>query len=344
MKRALLPTSAAMVAMVAVASCGETFDPASKVDSLRVFAVSKDPSVARPGDDVALRMLWHEPRDGRTTQIAWLGGCWNPEGDLFYGCFGPLEGTLAALGEGRPSDDVGLGDSFVVTVPEDVVSARPSPSDPEQEPYGLGFVFFAACAGTLGAPPAGETGEIPIACYDEAGRLLGSDDFVVGYVEIFAAVEGDNRTPAFSRVAVDGRDVPLDCAGAECVDDAVEEPPIDCAGGDPRCVRCRLDDDDECEPVQLTVVVDPESIEVDPLATQSDGETRYEQTWVRFYADGGELAGDIRIAADATGGPREELTMELVPPRSPGPVRLWLTLHDNRGGATWVRLRLDVAE
>jgi hypothetical protein len=37
--------------------CGEDFDPASQIDSLRVLAVQKSAPYARPGDSVDLTLL-----------------------------------------------------------------------------------------------------------------------------------------------------------------------------------------------------------------------------------------------------------------------------------------------
>jgi hypothetical protein len=320
------------LAGVGLAGCGEEFAPASEVSSLRVFAVSKDPSLARPGEEVALRMLWHEPRADRPTQIVWLADCWNPPGDLFAGCLSSLDPALEQL---QPGDDR-------VTVPEDVISSREASADADATPYGIGFVFFAACAGTLGPAEGAAREEFPIACYDAAGGALGSEDFIVGYVAVEATEEGRNGVPALGALSIDGRTIPLDCVGDACVDDPVVEDPIDCAAGDPRCVACRRAEGEEaCEALPLVSRVEVASIELDPESSALQGEDRWEQTWMRFYADDGELSGDIRIVSDAQGGPREEVSIDFTPPERSGEVRLWVTLHDNRGGATWARFRLS---
>ena len=87
MKRALLPLLAAL--SLASVACGPEFDPSNELKTLRVLGVQKDKPYAQPGDEVTLQMLWHDAlgdRD-RAVERAWVGGCVNPPGDLYYGCF-----------------------------------------------------------------------------------------------------------------------------------------------------------------------------------------------------------------------------------------------------------------
>lgn len=330
------------VVAMASAACGDELPQASDVRTLRVFAVSKDPSVARPGQEVTFRMLWHEPREARPTQIAWLSGCWNVEGDLFYGCLPVLGEQVQAFGAGAPPEGVGVGTTFVVRVPDDVVSSRPALPGASAPAFGLGFVFFAACAGTLGPAPEEEAREFPLACFDDAGRSLGPSDFVVGYVQVYASEDGENQSPALAEVQIDGRAVPLDCVGVACVDSPVEPTPIDCTTDDPRCVAACAGADGECKLIAIAPVIDPESFELDPIASAQDGSDRWEQTWVRFYSDRGDLAGDIRIAANPTDGPSDDLAMDFDASEVFGETTLWITVHDSRGGTDWARLRLAV--
>jgi hypothetical protein len=328
------------ILVLSCAGCGDDLTPASEVEHLRVFAVSKDPSLARPGEEVTLRMLWHEPRAGRETQIVWVAACWNPEGDLFYRCFDELAAVASAL-DGGTDPRVGIGDTFRVSVPDDVISSRPPDAESNVPAYGLGYVFFAACAGTLGPAPAASGDDFPVACFDGAGRMLGAEDFIVGYVEIGASEEGGNAAPVLDAVAIDGREVPLDCVGDACVDGSVDEAPITCEGGDPRCVtRCR-DDDGECATIEVAPRVS--GLELDPIDSALEGDDRWELSWVRFYADGGELDGDLRVVCDPESGPRPA-EVELDAQDASGEVRFWVTLHDDRGGATWVRFRLRVVD
>ncbi|HYJ09486.1 MAG TPA: hypothetical protein VEX18_10765, partial [Polyangiaceae bacterium] len=145
MKRAVLPVLATLA--LASVACGPEFDPSNELKTLRVLGVQKDKPYAQPGDEVTLQMLWHDGRDererDRPVERAWVGGCVNPPGDLFYGCFAQ-QGNAATGGV-----PFGLGDSFKVQIPEDIISGRQGPFEPGQRRYGLYIVFFALCAGTL---------------------------------------------------------------------------------------------------------------------------------------------------------------------------------------------------
>ncbi|MEY2934485.1 MAG: hypothetical protein RL033_5234, partial [Pseudomonadota bacterium] len=168
MSRRSLPL--AVVALVAsTLGCGAQFDPASELQGLRVLAVRKSAPYAQPGTTVDLQMLWHDSQPDRPPpQIAWLASCQNPPADLFEICFS----TLAALsgassGQATPEVTAELlaslagrvslpspgqtqaNDRFSFTTAPDIISSRPVPKDPTSVPYGVDFVLFAACAGTL---------------------------------------------------------------------------------------------------------------------------------------------------------------------------------------------------
>src|SRR5829696_3283845 len=70
-----------------VVGCGPEFDPSNEIKTLRVMGVKKDQPYAQPGDEVNLQLLWHDPKRDREVQRAFIGGCVNPPGDLYYGCF-----------------------------------------------------------------------------------------------------------------------------------------------------------------------------------------------------------------------------------------------------------------
>ena len=80
-------------ALSAVLACGNSgFDPASKVDSVRLFAVRADKPYAKPGDTVTLEALMTDQRKAkpRAAKLYWIPVlCLNPREDLYYLCFAP---------------------------------------------------------------------------------------------------------------------------------------------------------------------------------------------------------------------------------------------------------------
>jgi hypothetical protein len=138
--------------------CGEGFDEAYELQSVRVLAVQKDVPYAMPDSDVNLRMLWHDgsdeaASDDRNVQIHWFGGCINPPGGFYYGCYGQLTPAFLplALDPEAPSEIptlYGRGDEFMVRVPSASLALETS-RDPAVPLVGSSYVFFAACAGNL---------------------------------------------------------------------------------------------------------------------------------------------------------------------------------------------------
>src|SRR5438445_2491353 len=135
-RRAILPVLA--LSLFAALGCGPQFDPGNEIKTLRVLGVKKDKPYAQPGDDVDLQLLWHDPKE-RAVQRVFIGGCVNPPGDLYYGCFAQYGQTGAGL------PPFGSGDTFTVSLPSDIISSRPA-LEPGQPRYGLYIVFFAVCA------------------------------------------------------------------------------------------------------------------------------------------------------------------------------------------------------
>lgn len=341
--RTLIPTTL-LSALALVTGCGDDFDRVSEVKTVRVLGVRKTPTFPEPGQTVEHTMLWHDGRadTSRPVQITWLGGCDNPPGDQFFGCFDSLAETVSALDS--PSDPrIGLGETFSYTIPDDVISSRDAPPDPNQPAFGTSFVFFAACAGRLGLDPSPPEGALPIGCFDDANRRLGADDWVLGYTTSFAYEQLDNALPVVTGFRVAGRDVPADCLDEGCVGD-LELEPIDCATGDPRCIdACRADGDEaECPEIAIEPIVDPSTVETDPIASAAKETTTYEQVWIDYFSSRGRVGGEIRLYSGADTGPRDDYASRLFAPAEPGPLFVWAVVKDNRGGVSWVRVRLEV--
>ncbi len=145
----------AMVATAAmlITGCEKGFDPASQIQTLRIVGVRADKPYPKPGETVEFEMLWHDgsspPDSPRPVQIVWIGGCFNPAGDLYYQCFEQLGQKLSALEEdpSRINEVLGFGETYSLEIPSDIISNRNVAEG--VDPYGLTVVFFAACAGTL---------------------------------------------------------------------------------------------------------------------------------------------------------------------------------------------------
>jgi hypothetical protein len=181
MKRLFAPS---LLLAVLASSCAPEFEPASELKTLRMLAVQKDKPYARPGEEVQLRLLWHDATSepSRTIQIQWLAGCYNPAGDLFASCFaddafGGLAGsarvTAAQIAADATAADAGAEAGAVVGPP--TVDAGAGVDGGVVAPgVGLDAGTPQAGAPTLSAP------------FDE--RVLGGGDFQikVGYGERFS--------------------------------------------------------------------------------------------------------------------------------------------------------------
>lgn len=351
MKRAPLLLTAAL-ALSATLGCGPQFDLSSELKSLRVLTVKKDKPYAQPGETVKMQMLWQDAKEPppdaqepRPVQRLFIGGCFNPPADLYYGCF-PQIAEQAAAGT-LPS---ALGDTFEAALPSDLISSRGA-VDPGQDPYGLAIVFFAVCAGTLSLDPSamGDTSYgLPVRCLDdqEPPQPLGSDDFVVGYTSVYSFLGVENHNPAFTldksgatQFTIAGESVPADCVGEACQDAA--DVAIDCSGGDARCIAsCEDDGESSCPPIQVAPLID-EDVEEDPRTSELVGAPTGEQMWVNYYVDHGSIS-EVRLVNDATTGWNAAYRGELRAPKLTGPMKVWAVVHDNRGGIDFARVSLMV--
>jgi hypothetical protein len=338
-------------------ACGAGFKPGSELDSLRVLAVQKDEPYAKPGDTVSLAMLWDDasPKASRPVTIAWVSGCFNPPGDEYYACFSELgaNGGFGASGGGTGGSGgssgaagssgaggsggagFGLGNTFSVKIPNDIISSRPPPSDPKQPAYGLAYVFFAACAGKLGPAPSGQSLTFPIGCYDADGNPLGSDDFVAGYTSIYAYQKYTNKNPEVDGFMFDGKKSTPDCVGRACLTAAPASGTCGTAGA--LCVSsCAADGDKSCSGHAIAPIVPRSSAESDSVEV-AQGQNLEEQMWIDYYVDGGSVDSPARLLNGATSGWNSDFGTTFRAPKKTGPVQIWAVVHDNRGGVNWVR-------
>jgi hypothetical protein len=217
MRRTFLAFTALAVSLTA---CGPTTEPQGTLKGVRLIGVKKDKPYAAPGDTVKFSMLLHDgATQKRKVSVKWFGGCDNPPGDSYAGCFlgvGGGEGSGSFLGRLRP---IGEGLETEYALPQDILDRPPPPG--VVTPYGLSFVFFTACTGSL-QPAPGE--QIPIQCVDDSGARVGADGFVVGYTQVFAYEALRNENPKIRGFIIrdtpyePGTDPPYECIGQDCVE------------------------------------------------------------------------------------------------------------------------------
>jgi hypothetical protein len=90
----------------------------------------------------------------------------------------------------------------------------------------------------------------------------------------------------------------------------------------------------------------PESSwELDPGSTDVDNQPLHEEIWADFYSTFGSFDGSTGLLYDATtgslGGP-SVTDAQFEPPSAAGDGTIWIVVHDNRGGATWVTIPVQV--
>ncbi len=339
-RRWWLGALAALTLAGAVApSCAAPFDPPSQVDTLRIFSADADKPYAAPGDTVTFKLSYTDRLDRANTrpvQITWLGGCFDPDGDTYYGCYAPLADTLQKIQAGQaPPDGViaqGVGvDTFQIHLPNDIITRRPRP---KTGPYsGTAFVFFAACAGTVKPIPEEGTsaaGSFPLGCFDDQGKRLGSDSFVAGYTQIYAFEDGrTNANPTVNELDFDGAAMSEDFAAIPHV------PPCDVAEDKRKQTGCAASKDYKaCTRHKVKVIVPRDVAEVDPDGKGQNGETLHEVVWASYFGDGGDFGSDTKLISDATTGYTDTQEVEWVAPADPGTYSIWVVVRDSRGGST----------
>ncbi|WP_437602291.1 hypothetical protein [Sorangium sp. So ce590] len=366
-RRAVLGTLAlgALAAPAISSGCVAGFDPPSVVNGLRVFAVVADvvpvgekpesSSYAYPGAQVTFRIHYQDglggPEEGsRPVSVYWFGGCENPIGDDYYGCypqFAELAAKLQAWQElGDPTLPLpalngvppGIGDTYTITISDDILEGREAPAT-GGPPSGSAYVFFVACTGTLGVVEdqgTGRAGTFPVACFDADGRRLGPDSFVPGYTQVYAFEEAEeekdnraNANPKLLGLTLDGEPMPEDFAEIPNVDRCLigreERREAGCSAEDPFTA---------CRAYELDAIIPDNVAETDPDAKQ---QTLREIVWVDYFTDLGDLDRGIKLVSDAAKGDLGDHAVTWIPPAEPGVATLTAVLRDARGGSSVVQ-------
>jgi hypothetical protein len=332
--------------------CAASFDPPNRVTTLRVLTITTDKPYAAPGDEVIFKMTYHDGYEDeagsgpRPVQITWLGGCFDPQLDQYFACYEPLAEVFEQVAAGQLSPDglVAQGpglDTFKLKIPEDIISRRPVPDVGPH--YGIAYVFFAACAGTVKPVLPDGTGrapDFPLGCFDGDTRL-GAESFVPGYTQIYAFADGRvNQNPQIQGITLDGTEMPSD-------DDFDKVPVVKACpltDDERRTPSCTQDDVSSCTTYELKALVDPSVAEIDPDATGEEGGALTETVWISYFTDAGDIGPGIKLVNDAVAGFNPELQVSFIPPAEPGFTSIWAVLRDARGGSSVVRRFIRVEE
>lgn len=345
--------------------CGDSFPPQSEVSGIRVLAVRPTPASGAPGATVHLSMLLADSREvdpnyagvDKPLEVLWFAGCHNPPGRQYFACLPGLKALAQSLSEpsGPPPAAAGLvgaGLEFDVTLPDDILSAAPLV---EHDPihYGVSYVFFVACVGTVAYDPSVTEG-LPIACTTPEGKKVGASGLVAGFTTIYTYDGPQNNAPVLTTLDFDGEPMPATFAtGAAptCLSDD------DCERDGPyRHPRaCLLEDTaqdgeptkpgtcapvvgacsgDSCPAFKVVPHIDTASVE------QFTGGN--EIMWASFYASSGAVSSPTRLLVDREAGITSDFSEEWHVPGSPRTSRIWVTVNDQRGGADWAFFDVSV--
>lgn len=325
-----------MMLLAVAASCGPAaFDPISKLEGVRVLAASADEPYAKPGDTVTLSLdaVDARPTGASPMTLYWLPFlCEDPASDLYYACFASLVSGGGAGGDaGAPggglfppnldvTDLLPQGPKMTFTMPADVIDKH-APVAGAPEPYGVVFWFAMACAGrvrTLAIDPESGNGQtVPLGCFDDQGNQLGPDDYVFTYMRVYAYQNATNANPEIDGVTFDGQTI--DTAKGVVVS------------------RCDPNVAGSCDGHAVNVTVPDSSWE---LATGSpiepDGTQLHEEVWADYYFTLGDLDSDGKLLFDTRTGRVDGSDNSWLAPPAAGQGRLYIVVHDNRNGASWV--------
>ncbi len=383
-RRRLVLASLAFTAFVGpplASGCAADYPPISEIDGLRVLAVVADKPYAQPGDTINLTLTYddaeaygpapdvgtggsatsgtggagHGTRTARPIQVMWISGCVDPDGDEYYGCYASLEAAVKGGAAGSSGVTIAVGETgtataplvknFSFTLPDDIISRRPKPAAGTPY-YGIAYVFFAVCAGTVkytGEQASGSAGSFPLACVDASGNPLGADSFVPGYTSVYAFADGrTNANPpiqSFDVLPADGSgDAGVDGSGDAGVDGSgdgslTSVPVCSISEADRAAAGCgHKDPFSACTAYQMGVTMDPGYAELDPATKGDNGTPLHEEVWVDYFADSGDVQDPLLLLWDAKLGQQANTSTLWIPPPQSGVANLWAVVHDSRGG------------
>lgn len=316
-------------------ACGPGgFDSIGELESVRVLAAQASEPYAKPGDTVTITLDAFDARTPATGQspmkLYWLPLlCEDPADDLYYACFSSLvsAGNDAGTGSGSAfppnldiTDLLPQGTSTTITVPGDVITNHAYVAGlPEQ--YGTVFLFAMACAGRVRTlpidPSAGNGQTVPLGCFDDSGNQLGPDDYVFTYMRVYAYETATNANPEIDGVTFDGQTIDTN-AGVVI----------------PHC-DSHVDGSCDGHPVNVTI---PDSAWEVATGTplEPDGTQLHEEIWADYYYTINGMDSDGILLFDARTGRVPNTDDNFFAPSAPAQGRIFIVVHDNRDGVSWI--------
>jgi hypothetical protein len=296
--------------------------------------------------------LAYDNRSSKPTPmtITWLTKpCTDPQDDAYYSCFQQFAEAAEDAGAGGAIPDAGA--SPFVTGPSATFQVDPkavtmhAPQPGAQVPYGLIFLFNAACAGELKLLPPDPSNQnpqaVPVGCFDAKGNQLGPDDWVLGYTRVYAYDTLTNANPVISYVDVNGQRLALTQGDGPQI---YEAPACDSGAGCLSMSPCTSSNQDQCQ-VKIGPVVPSSSWELNPEQTDVNGNPLHEEIWADFYSSVGQVQYSARLLYDPStgsiGGP-DTTDNNFQPPGTPSEGYIWIVVHDNRSGAAWVTIPVSI--
>jgi hypothetical protein len=349
-----------MLASFLWAACGGAgFEPASKIQGLRVLALQKEPAYPHPGETVDLKLLYW---DGKTSESSPrkiqfnFFQCDNPPGDFYYGCFSDKLMPLMEAPPPMPEAGVDAGstadasDEAADATDVDAIDTDATTDTDAMTGTDAGAASDDARIVTkrIVIPPREDIvlTKVPIdyglryvfftACaghigFDSSG---GPNTFPVAcFDDTNQKLGPDDFVPGYSSIYV-----------YDTLRNAnpVVAPELEIPGVAPgpdglrHIPHCTQSDRSQCPAYDINAAVDiAQSAEIDPEAMDGTGNLLKEQVWVAYYSTDGDFTNSLRLVNDAASGPNPDHGTQYRAPITPGTVHLFGVVHDNRGGVAW---------
>jgi hypothetical protein len=185
-------------------------------------------------------------------------------------------------------------------------------------------------------------------CIDEACVVTGAPPIGpmldAGNADAALADAGDagrDASPESGAPALDGAvsdgggrevDPCEDPDGPACFEVCTAEKQLDCPEHDVKL------ETPQCREIPLNESNCP--VDKDGVTKAREGRDLFEQAWINYYVDQGQLVNELKLLGDATSGYHEDHGTKIRVPKKLGPFHVWGVAHDSRGGTGWAKVRL----